>query len=118
MISLAKRIEEVYLAGKQESILLPRSSSALRLLIEIRDEAHRFAITFHRQRRSKRTIKSELDEIKGIGEKTRFLLLKEFGSVDGIKNASIEELSSVKGVGKNLAEEIIRYFTENKTRMQ
>ncbi|MBN2828698.1 MAG: excinuclease ABC subunit UvrC [Candidatus Cloacimonetes bacterium] len=112
MISLAKRIEEIYLAGQQESILLPRSSNALRLLVEIRDEAHRFAITFHRQRRSKRTIKSELDEIKGIGEKTRFLLLKEFGSVERIKNATVEELASIKGVGKTLAEEIISYLNK------
>ncbi|MDP8232849.1 MAG: excinuclease ABC subunit UvrC [Candidatus Zophobacter franzmannii] len=110
MISLAKRIEEVFHAGNNISILLPRSSGALRMLVEIRDEAHRFAITFHRQRRSKRTIKSDLDEIKGIGDKTRFLLLKEFGSVEGIKNAKEEELAEVKGVSVTLAKKIYSHF--------
>ncbi len=115
MISLAKRIEEVFVAGQTSSILLPRSSGALRVLIDVRDEAHRFAITFHRQRRSKRTIKSELDNIKGVGDKTKFLLLKEFGSVDGIKRATVGELTEVKGISLKLATEIYKYFKNNPT---
>ncbi len=114
MISLAKRIEEVFVAGHKTSILLPRSSGALRVLVDVRDEAHRFAITFHRQRRSKRTIKSELDNIKGVGEKTKFLLLKEFGSVDGIKHAKVGELTEIKGISLKLASEIIKYFKVKK----
>jgi len=111
LISLAKRLEEVYLPGKTESIILPRSSSALRLLVNLRDEAHRFAITFHRKRRSKRTLQSELDKIGGIGEKTKFTLLKEFGSIENIKNATIAELSDVKGIGEKSAKLILGYLS-------
>lgn len=110
IISLAKRIEEIFLPNNSISITLPRSSSALRLLIAIRDEAHRFAITFHRSRRSRRTLISELEEISGIGEQTKFLLLKELGSVEAIKNASPEKLNSIKGIGSKTAEKIYSYF--------
>ena len=110
IISLAKRIEEIFLPNNSISITLPRSSSALRLLIAIRDEAHRFAITFHRSRRSRRTLISELEEISGIGEQTKFLLLKELGSVEAIKNASPEKLNSIKGIGPKTAEKIYSYF--------
>ena len=110
IISLAKRIEEVFTPANSQSIILPRSASALRLLIAIRDEAHRFAITFHRSRRSRRTLISELEEIPGIGEQTKFLLLKELGSVDAIKNASPEKLNSIKGIGLKTAENIYSYF--------
>ena len=110
IISLAKRIEEIFLPNNSISITLPRSSSALRLLIAIRDEAHRFAITFHRSRRSRRTLISELEEISGIGEQTKFLLLKELGSVDAIKSASPEKLNSIKGIGPKTAENIYSYF--------
>ncbi|MDP8269457.1 MAG: excinuclease ABC subunit UvrC [Candidatus Tenebribacter davisii] len=113
IISLAKRIEEVFLPGSKNSIILPRNSSALRVLIKIRDEAHRFAITFHRKRRRKRTLTSELDKIKGIGEETKFLLLKQFGSVDNIRNASIIEIMAVKGIGKKSAEKISKYLLKN-----
>lgn len=112
MISLAKRIEEVFLPGSKSSIILPRNSSALRVLIKIRDEAHRFAITFHRKRRKKRTLKSELDNIIGVGEQTKFALLKKFGSVDNIRNASITELISVKGIGKKNAGMILEYLSK------
>ena len=107
MISLAKRLEEVFVAGQKSSIILPKNSSALRLLVAIRDESHRFAITFHKKRRSKRTLVSELDKIKGIGENTKFLLLKEFGSVENIKNKTIEELIKVKGIGEKTAKLIL-----------
>ena len=107
MISLAKRLEEVFLPGRSESIILPRSSTALRMLINLRDEAHRFAITFHRKKRSKRTLQSELDRIVGIGDKMKFLLLKEFGSVENIALASAEELMRIKGLGMKSAEKVL-----------
>ncbi len=108
MISLAKKQEEVFLPGRKDSILLPRSSSALRLLISIRDEAHRFAITFHRKRRSSRTLKSELDGVKGIGFNTKFMLLNEFGSVENIRKQNAESLARVKGIGLKVAEKILQ----------
>lgn len=110
IISLAKRAEEVYLPGRPDSIILPRSSSSLRLLTAIRDEAHRFAITFHRSRRSKRTLLSELEDIPGVGEQTKFLLLKELGSVEAIKAASPEELMKVKGIGRKMAGRIHAHY--------
>ena len=108
IISLAKKFEEVFLPGLKNSIILPRSSAALRLLINIRDEAHRFAVTFHRKRRSSRLFSSELDKIKGIGDEIKFLLLKEFGSVENIKHASINEISEIKGLGIKRAKKILR----------
>ena len=110
MISLAKRIEEVFLPGIKNSIILPRNSSALRVLVKIRDEAHRFAINFHRKRRKKRTLTSELDKISGVGEQTKFSLLKKFGSVDNIGNASLKELMSIKGIGEKSAKLIVEYL--------
>jgi excinuclease ABC subunit C len=107
IISLAKRLEEVFLPGRSDSIIMPKSSPALGLLIHLRDEAHRFAITFHRKRRSARTLTSELDSIKGIGEETKFLLLKQFGSVEAVKKASVTELCRVKGIGVKTAQNII-----------
>ena len=110
IISLAKRAEEVFTPMSNVSIILPRSSSALRLLVTVRDEAHRFAINFHRKRRSKRTLESELEAIPGIGEQSKFLLLKELGSVEAIKQATIEELCNIKGIGQKTAEHIHNYF--------
>lgn len=115
LISLAKRVEEIFSPGTSDSIILPRSSSAMRLIVNIRDEAHRFAITFHRSRRSKRTLISELEEIPGIGEQTKFLLLKHFGSVDAVKSATIEELAAVKGMGSVTAEKIRLFFASQHT---
>ncbi|NLM89854.1 MAG: excinuclease ABC subunit UvrC [Candidatus Cloacimonetes bacterium] len=110
IIALAKRAEEVFVPGNEQSIILPRSSSALRLLINIRDEAHRFALSLHRKRRSRRTLESELESISGIGEKTKFLLLKELGSVENIANANRETLSKIKGIGPKIAEKIYNHF--------
>lgn len=110
IIALAKRAEEVFVPGNEQSIILPRSSSALRLLINIRDEAHRFAISLHRKRRSRRTLESELESISGIGEKNKFLLLKELGSVENIANANKETLSKIKGIGPKIAEKIYNHF--------
>lgn len=113
IISLAKRAEEIFLPGSTESIILPRSSSALRLITNIRDEAHRFAINFHRSRRSKRTLISELEDISGVGEQSKFLLLKSLGSVESIRKASIEELMNIKGIGAKTAQTIYDYFKEH-----
>lgn len=110
LISLAKRIEEVFLPDHNDSIILPRSSSALRMLIHIRDEAHRFAVSFHRKRRKNRTLTSELDKISGVGEEMKFYLLKEFGSVENIKKAKVEELTKIKGIAGKTAEKIIAHL--------
>ena len=100
IIGLAKRLEEVFLPGDSEAQSIPKTSSSLKLLQHVRDEAHRFAITFHRERRSKRTFHTELTEIKGIGEKVAQKLLTEFKSLDEIKNASEEALAKVIGQAK------------------
>jgi len=110
ILSLAKRVEEVFLPDRSESIILSRSSSALRLLTRIRDEAHRFAISFHRSRRSKRTLISELEDIQGIGENTKFILLKELGSVQNISSAEIDTLIKIKGIGEKTAHSIYDFF--------
>ncbi len=108
IIGLAKRLEEVFFPLKSDPESIPKTSSGLKLLQQIRDEAHRFAITFHRNRRSKRTFTSELNEIKGIGPSTAQKLIKSIGSVNAIKNAAEETLSAV--VGKKKAAMIKRYF--------
>ena len=108
IIGLAKRLEEVFFPLKSDPESIPKTSSGLKLLQQIRDEAHRFAITFHRNRRSKRTFTSELNEIEGIGPSTAQKLIKSIGSVNAIKNAAEETLSAV--VGKKKAAIIKRYF--------
>lgn len=108
ILSLAKREEEVFLGSDPKaSIMLPKDSVALQLLQRIRDEAHRFAITFHRHLRSKHLSESVLRSIDGVGEKTCARLIKEFGSVEEIKRKSAEELAQVDGISKNFAEKII-----------
>jgi excinuclease ABC subunit C len=115
IIGLAKRLEEVFLPGMSEPQNIPKVSSGLKLLQRVRDEAHRFAITYHRQLRSKRTIHSELDDIKGVGEKTRQKLLTEFGSVDNIRqmiNDNYDEFE--KKAGKKIADRVKEAFTNSK----
>ncbi len=112
VIGLAKRLEEIFFPGVTDAQMLPHTSSSLRLIQQIRDEAHRFAITFHRERRKKRTVASELDKIGGIGEKRRTQLLKAFGSVKNIKKASVEDLISKGGMPENAARNIYNYFNE------
>jgi excinuclease ABC subunit C len=107
-IGLAKQEELVYTRDSTDPIAFPRESAALRLLQRIRDEAHRFAVTFHRQRRAKRDLTSELDGIAGIGPRRRRLLLKRFGSVGGVRRATREELEVA--VGAKAAEAVIRHF--------
>ncbi len=108
IIGLAKRLEEVFLPGLPEAQTIPKTSSSLKLLQHLRDEAHRFAITFHRHRRSKRTFTTELTEIKGIGEKAAEKLLIKFESVEAIKNADVDKLAEV--VGKSKAEAIKTFY--------
>lgn len=108
IIGLAKRLEEIFLPDVSESILLPRTSSSLKILQQIRDEAHRFAITFHRKLREKRTLHTELTEIEGIGVKTAQKLLIEFCSVEKIKNAPEEELK--KFLSKKQLDNILSFF--------
>jgi excinuclease ABC subunit C len=111
IIGLAKRLEEVFLPDQSEPASISKTSSGLKLLQKIRDEAHRFAITFHRNRRAKRTIKTELTDIKGIGASTAQKLLKELGSFSAIKNANHDKLISL--VGRQKADLIKKYFDEN-----
>ena len=108
VVGLAKRLEEIFFPGQKDSILLPKTSSSLKLIQQARDEAHRFAITFHRQLRDKRTLTTELTEIDGIGEKTAQKLLTELGSVETIKKAEIEELR--KHSNSKQAKNIYEYF--------
>ena len=103
VVGLAKRLEEVWLPDSDFPVILPRASEALFLLQRIRDEAHRFAITFHRQKRAKSMTASLLDDITGLGPAKRAALLKEFGSVKKLRAASIDELQRVPGVGPALA---------------
>ncbi len=111
IIGLAKRLEEVFFPGKSDPETIAKTSSGLKLLQQIRDEAHRFAITFHRQRRSKRIISTELTEIKGIGTQTAKSLLEKFGSVEAIKSSTVEEIASVVGLKK--AELIKSHFSKS-----
>lgn len=97
IIGLAKRLEEVFLPGESDPVIIPKTSSSLKLLQQVRDEAHRFAVTFHRQRRSRRTISTELTEIKGIGPKISEKLLKEIGSLKKIKEADEKQLAELVG---------------------
>lgn len=113
LISLAKKQEEVFVLEQSSPIILKKGSVELRLLQRIRDEAHRFAITFHRQIRQKQQTYTELDEIAGVGPKKRDLLLNIFGTSEKIKQASVEELESVKGINKLLAQTIYNHFHKN-----
>ena len=106
VVSLAKRMEEVFLPGQADPVRIPRGSEALYLLQSIRDEAHRFALTFHRLKRAKRMTRSVLDGIPGLGEGRRGKLLKHFGSVKKIREASVEDLSSVGGIPHTVAEAV------------
>ncbi|HYI25916.1 MAG TPA: excinuclease ABC subunit UvrC [Thermomicrobiales bacterium] len=100
---LAKEQEEIFLPGRKDSILLPRDSQALFLVQRVRDEAHRFAVTFHRSRRSKASLHSRLDDIPGVGPVKKKALVKAFGSVKGVRNASVEELCAIDGITPSLA---------------
>jgi excinuclease ABC subunit C len=103
---LAKRFEELYLPGRPDPVVLPRRSQALYLVQRIRDEAHRFAITYHRDVRGKRALRSELDDIEGIGPGRKKALLKRFGSVRRIREASVDDVAGTPGISRDLAERL------------
>jgi excinuclease ABC subunit C len=103
---LAKRLEEIWLPGQEDPVILPRTSEALFLLQRIRDEAHRFAITHHRSRRSKSMVESVLDDVPGLGEVRRKALLKRFGSLKKVRAAGVEEIAAVPGIGPATAQAI------------
>lgn len=114
IISLAKKLEEVYTVHSNLPIVLKYGSAELKLLQRVRDEAHRFAITFHRQIRTNAQTHLELEEINGLGKVKINALLKAFGSTKNIKNASIEELCLVKGIHETLAHDIKKFFDNKK----
>ena len=107
LAGLAKRLEEVWLPGEADPLILPRTSEALYLLQRVRDEAHRFAISYHRQKRSKRMVASMLDAVSGLGQTRRAALLEHFGSVRRLREASIEEIIEVPGVGRRTAQAVL-----------
>ncbi len=108
--ALAKEFEYIFLPGRETPVILPEDSPARKLLQRIRDEAHRFAVGYHRKLRGKRIVESELDKIAGIGEKKKQALLRYFGSVEKLRKADVEEIGKVPGVSRKDAEEVWRYF--------
>ncbi|WP_084612130.1 excinuclease ABC subunit UvrC [Thermocrispum municipale] len=106
VIGLAKRLEEVWQPAEPYPVILPRSSESLYLLQRVRDEAHRFAITYHRDKRARRVRASELDKVPGLGQARKQALIKHFGSVKRLKEASVEDIAQVKGFGKTTAAKI------------
>jgi excinuclease ABC subunit C len=108
VIGLAKRLEEVFLPGTAVPLFLAKTSSSLRLLQQARDEAHRFAISYHRKLRDKRTINTELLDIPGVGKTTATKLLRSFGSVEAIRQAPFEQVAAL--VGNSLADKMCSYF--------
>jgi len=109
-VGLAKEQEEVFLPDRSEPVLLPRTSQALYLLQRLRDEAHRFALAYHQRLRQAQGLRSVLDEVPGIGPRRKAALLQRFGTVEGIRAASVEELASVKGMTRSLAERLKEYL--------
>ncbi len=112
VVGLAKRLEEIWLPGNPDPIILPRNSEGLYLLQRVRDEAHRFAITFHRSRRSKIMLESLLDEIEDLGPNRRAALLDRYGSVSAIRKASPEDIALTPGIGERLAKAISEHLSE------
>ena len=110
LASLAKENEELFVPQMPEAIILPRSSQGLFLVLRVRDEAHRFAVTFHRQRRSKRSIGSALDLVPGIGPRRRRMLLRRFGSVKGLKDAALDDIAAVPGMTLKTARNVKEYL--------
>ena len=110
IIGLAKEFEEIHLPNSKRPIIIPKNNGALHLLQQVRDESHRFAITYHRKLRSKNISQSSLDDIKGIGKKRKIDLLKEFGSIENIKHASVEDLLKVDSMSKVAAQNVFDYY--------
>lgn len=112
VIGLAKRLEEVWVPGEDDPVILPRTSESLYLLQRVRDEAHRFAITFHRSKRSRRMTASALDSVRGLGETRRTALVAHFGSVAKLREATVEEITAVPGIGVATAQAVLAALAE------
>jgi excinuclease ABC subunit C len=110
VVSLAKQREEIFLPGESNPVATTPEQPGVQLLRRLRDEAHRFAVTFHRQQRSTRMRRSRLDEIPGLGHYRQKQLLATFRSIDYIREASVELLADVEGIGPKMAEQIHEYF--------
>ena len=108
--SLAKENEELFIPQKSKPIILPHSSQGLQLLQRLRDEAHRFALSYHQKVHKKEAFASALDAIPGIGSKRKRALLKQFGSVQSIQEASVDELATARGMTKSLAKKVKEYL--------
>jgi excinuclease ABC subunit C len=106
IVGLAKENEEIFVPGRSDPIILPRDAQSLFLVQRVRDEAHRFAVTFHRKKRKRSSFQSALDSLRGVGPQRKKALLRKFGSVKRIREATVEELSAVDGIGPALAEQI------------
>jgi len=113
LVGLAKRLEEVWLPHESYPAILPRTSEGLYLLQRVRDEAHRFAITYHREKRSRAMTTSVLDNIPGLGQTRRKALLRHFGSVKRLRAATVDELTEVPGIGRHTAESIAAALAQN-----
>ena len=110
IIGLAKEFEEIYTPNSKRPIIIPKNKRALHVLQQVRDESHRFAITYHRKLRSKDISKSSLDDIAGIGKKRKVNILKKFGSIDNVKKASIDELAQIDGMNQKVAENVYNFY--------
>ena len=110
IIGLAKEFEEVFVPNSKRPIIIPKNNKALHLLQQVRDESHRFAITYHRKLRSDDIQASSLDDIAGIGKKRKVALLKELGTIENIKKASVEDLAKIKGMNQKTAENVYNYY--------
>ena len=115
LVGLAKRLEEIWFPDRAYPVILPRNSEALYLVQRIRDEAHRFAVTFHRSKRSRLMLESLLDEVPGLGETRRALLLERFGSIAALRKAELEEIASIPGIGIKTATQIITELSSQST---
>jgi excinuclease ABC subunit C len=112
IVGLAKEREEIFQKHSPDPVLLPRNSQALYLVQRVRDEAHRFAITYHRKVRGKKSLRSQLDEVPGVGPTRKKALLRHFGTVKAIRGASVEELAAVPGMTRRTAEDLKRALAE------
>jgi len=110
VISIAKAEELIYTENKSAPLKLARSSPALKLIMRIRDETHRFAISYHKLLRGKDLLRSALDEVEGVGEKRKKALINHFGSAGDVKKANLVQLKSVKGMDEKTAEKILQHF--------
>jgi excinuclease ABC subunit C len=112
IVGLAKEREEIFQKHSPDPVILPRNSQSLYLVQRVRDEAHRFAITYHRNVRGKKSLRSQLDEVPGVGPARKKALLRQFGSVKAIRGASLEELAAVPGMTRRTAQELKRALAE------